>query len=150
MCTRDNTDPDIYICNNFFFIQDPVGLLILVKNLFAYLGVASFLIICSSSYATYRFLNKQKDSLSPTTFNLFRVLMNHLALEIGFMIIFLAIPALMYFIHRGLDTNLDRSVIIERCFTTLPIFFMPASDLLKVLYIAGVPVSTYEAGVGKS
>ena len=109
--------------------------MILVHIFIAFLGGTAFLILCSSSYATYRFLNKQKNNMSPTTFKLFRVLMNHLALEIGFMIIFLAIPALIYFIHRGLDTNLDRSVIIERCITTLPIFFMPASDILKVLYI---------------
>ena len=109
--------------------------MILVHIFIAFLGVTAFLIMCSSSYATYRFLTKQKNNMSPTTFKLFRVLMNHLALEIGFMIIFIVIPALMFFIHRGLDTNLDRSVIIERCISTLPIFFMPASDILKVLYI---------------
>ena len=109
--------------------------MILVHIFTAFLGVTAFLILCSSSYATYRFLNKQKNMMSPATFKLFHVLMNHLALEIGFMIILIIIPALIFFIHRALDTNLGRSVIIERFISTLPIFFMPASDILKVLYI---------------
>ena len=109
--------------------------MILVHIFIGFLVVTAFLIVCSSSFATYRFLNKQKNMMSPTTFKLFHVLMNHLALEIGFMIIFLVIPALIFFIHRALDTNLDRSVIIERFISTLPIFFMPASDILKMLYI---------------
>ena len=109
--------------------------MILVHIFIGFLTVTAFLIVCSSSYATYRFLNKQKNMMSPTTFKLFHVLMNHLALEIGFMIIFIITPALIFFIHRALDTNLDRSIIIERFITTLPIFFMPASDILKVLYI---------------
>ena len=109
--------------------------MILVHIFIGFLVVTAFLIVCSSSYATYRFLNKQKNMMSPTTFKLFHVLMNHLALEIGFMIIFLAIPALVFFIYRTLDMNLNRAVIIEKFISTLPIFFMPASDILKVLYI---------------
>jgi hypothetical protein len=83
------------------------------------MAVIVLVILCLSTFGTYRILNKNKSFLSESTYKLMRMLINALLIETITTIFVVSFPFGFAFLYEKFDTSLTAAAIKKICYNVI-------------------------------